>query len=196
MESIPDTVLQLLASLFLVGAFLWLAVPVATGLPWVPAREKRIRAALRLANLQPGETVYDLGAGDGRVLVMAAREFGARAVGIEISPVHWFLAFIRVFLSGTGRQVQVRWGNFLNSDLSKADVIFAYVTSGYVARLRPFLEARAKPGARVVTISADLDGWQPEDIDQQELIFLYHMPPTPGDVAAYLAKKMDQSVDV
>ena len=83
MVPILDSVFQILAVLFLLGAILWLAVPVASGLPWVPARGQRIRAALRLANVQPGETVYDLGAGDGRVLV----DFALHAVYTCTEPV-------------------------------------------------------------------------------------------------------------
>ena len=71
------------AAIFLLGAGLWTIVPAVYGLPTVPARKERVRAALRLAGLKPGETIFDLSAGDGRVLVMAAREFGARAVGGE-----------------------------------------------------------------------------------------------------------------
>lgn len=188
MVPILDSVFQILAVLFLLGAILWLAVPVASGLPWVPARGQRIRAALRLANVQPGETVYDLGAGDGRVLVLAAREFGAKAVGIEISPVHCLLVWLRAGLAGVSRQATIRWGNFYRADLTDADVVYAYVTSSQAKRLRACLETRLKPGTRVVTVSSDLDGWQPAAIDRADLVFLYLMPPMAGSIATFLAE--------
>jgi SAM-dependent methyltransferase len=188
MNLILIVTLTTLAIIVIAAAFLWAAVPLATGLPWVPTRDWRIRKALQLAAVQPGEVVYDLGAGDGRVLVMAAREFEARAVGIEISPVHCLIALLRARLAGVGRQVNIHWGSFYQFDFSNAEVVFIYMTQGQADRLRPHLETRLKPGARVVTISSDMDGWQPEQIDRQELIFLYKMPSTPGGIDSYLAQ--------
>jgi cyclopropane fatty-acyl-phospholipid synthase-like methyltransferase len=77
---------------------LWLLVPALYGVPWVPTREARIRKALQLAKLQPGESLYDLGAGDGRVLLIAAKEFDAQAVGIEIGPVQCALGWMRILV--------------------------------------------------------------------------------------------------
>lgn len=188
MDGIPIIALTALAIILFIAAGLWLIIPLLTGLPWVPTRGRRIRAALRLAGVLPGELVYDLGAGDGRVLLAAARDFGARAVGVEISPIHCFIAWLRANLSGCGKRVTVHWGSFYHADLSNADVVYAYVTSHQAARLRSSLEIQLRPGARVVTISTELDGWQPEQIDQQDLIFLYRMPPTPGSAASYLTK--------
>ena len=71
-------------------------IPILTGIPWVPSNDIRIRLALELASLQPGETLVDLGCGDGRVLIAAARDFGAHAIGIEISALHCLVARLRV----------------------------------------------------------------------------------------------------
>jgi cyclopropane fatty-acyl-phospholipid synthase-like methyltransferase len=81
------------------------------GVPWVPTRERRIRKALQLAKLQPGETFYDLGAGDGRVLLMATREFLAQVMGIGIEPVQCALGWLRIWFKGSRHKVQVRCGN-------------------------------------------------------------------------------------
>ena len=169
--------------------WLWLIVPLAAGLPYFPTSPRRIQAALKLAGVQPGETVCDLGSGDGRVLLAAASQFGARAVGIEISPVHCLLARLRVWRSGLTSQVSIRQGNFYRADLSHVDVVFAYMTSRQEPRLRPYLESHLRPGARVVTISFSFEGWQPQDFDNTNLIFLYRMPPTPGDLTSLLATK-------
>jgi len=168
---------------------LWLVVPFVSGLPWFPTHYARIRKALKMAGVRPGEVVYDLGAGDGRVLILAAREFGAKAVGIEISPVHCLEAWIKARLNRVGARVTVRLGNFYTADLAKADVVFAYMTSSQAPRLRPYLESSLKPGARVVTISFDFDGWQPLEFDRENLLFLYRMPPQPGSLSTYLAQK-------
>ena len=166
-----------LGLLFLVLSALWLIVPALYGVPWVPTREKRIRKALQLANLQPGETLYDLGAGDGRVLIMAAREFSARAVGIEIGPIQCALGWLRSLLSGTRRTVRVRCGNFYRADVTEADVVFVYLTSKQTVRLQEKLAHELRPGARVVSIAADFSNWQPSEVDREMLIFVYEMPP-------------------
>jgi SAM-dependent methyltransferase len=188
MNDFSGIIWMVLALLVLALALLWIAVPLITGLPWVPTRDKRIRTALRMANLQPGETVFDLGSGDGRVLIIAAREFGAQAVGIEISPVHCLITWLRALLSGNSSRIRVRCASFYSSNLRDADVIYAYVTPEHGIRLRPYLEKQLHSGARVVTISAEIDGWQPEKIDRDDLVFLYHIPPTPGSVTTYLSK--------
>ena len=166
-----------LGFLFLVLSGLWLIVPALYGVPWVPTREKRIRRALQLAKLQSGDTLYDLGAGDGRVLIMAARECGAQAVGIEIGPMQCGLGWLRSLLSGTRRKVQVRCGNFYRADVSKADVVFVYLTSKQTVRLQEKLAHELRPGARVVSIAADFPNWQPSEVDREMLIFVYEMPP-------------------
>jgi cyclopropane fatty-acyl-phospholipid synthase-like methyltransferase len=143
------------------------------GLPWIATREARIRRALQLAGLRPGETLYDLGAGDGRVLLLAAREFGARAVGIEIGPLQWALGWVRVWLSGKGHTVRMRCGNFYKADFSAADVVFVYLTSGQTSRLAKKLKRELRPGARVVSVAADFPDWTPSQVDREHLIFLY-----------------------
>jgi SAM-dependent methyltransferase len=179
----------LLIAAFVIVYALWLVVPFIAGLPWFPTRTARIRKALRLAQVQPGETVYDLGSGDGRVLIMAAREFGARAIGIEISPVHCLVAWLAARFNGVADRVSIRLGNFYTTRLPDADVVFAYMTSKEAPRIRPHLERQLRPGARLVTISFDFDCWQPDDFDNQELIFLYKMPPTLGNLSTFLEQK-------
>lgn len=172
-----EIVLFIVGLILLLVLGLWILVPSLYGLPWIPTREKRIRRALDLAKLQPGETLYDLGAGDGRVLLMAAKEFGAQARGIEIGPVQCMLGWLRIWISGNRHKVQMRCGDFYKGDLSAADVIFVYATSSQTSRLLPLLERQLRPGARVVSIAADFPEWQPNLIDRESLIFVYKMPP-------------------
>jgi len=174
--------------LFFIGV-LWIFIPALYGLPPIPTRRDRIRAALKLVNLQPDEMLYDLGAGDGRVLLIAAREFKAKAVSIEIGPIQCALMWLRVVASGFGSRVKVKWGNYLKADLSDANVVFVYATSKEVIRLAPYLETNLKPGTSVVSISADFPDWQPATMDDRNLIFVYEMPPIYGSVTTYLLKK-------
>jgi len=138
-----------LGLLFLLISGLWLIVPALYGLPWIPTRERRIRKALELAKLQPDETLYDLGAGDGRVLIMAAKVFGAQAVGIEIGPVQCLVGWLRIWFSGSRYKAQMGCGNFYKADISDADVVFVYATYSQTSSLLPLLERNLRSGARV-----------------------------------------------
>jgi precorrin-6B methylase 2 len=176
---------------FFVVVLAWILVPAFYGLPPVPTKPERIRHALKLANLQPGETLYDLGAGDGRVLLIAAREFDAQAVGIEVGPIQCVMIWLRVLASGWGEKIKVRWGNFYRSNLKDADVVFVYATSKEVMKLESHLETKMKKGARLISISADFSDWEPSIVDEHELIFVYEMPPTRGSITTYLLKKVE-----
>jgi hypothetical protein len=144
---------------------------------------------LKLANLKPDEVLYDLGAGDGRVLFIAAREFGAKAVGIEVGPVQCALIWLRITANGLGERVQIRWENFYRADLREADVVFVYATSQEVMKLAPHLETQLKKGTRLVSISADFPEWEPSAFDNRDLIFIYEMPPTKGNIGSYLMRR-------
>lgn len=177
-------------ALFILG-LLWILIPALYGLPSRPTHPDRIRAALRLADLKPGDTLYDLGSGDGRVLVIAAKEFGARSVGVEIGPAQRLVSRVAALYNGVRDRVRVEAGNFYRSDVSKADVVFIYATSTEAAKLASHLEKQMKPGSRVVSISADFPEWEPTGFDKDKLIFVYAMPPQPGSWTTYLLKKID-----
>lgn len=177
-----------LSLLLFILILLWILIPAFYGLPPVPTKPERIRKALQLANLQPNEVLYDLGAGDGRVMLIAAREFGAKAVGIEVGPIQCALIWLRIVASGFVNQIQVKWANFYKADLSGADVVFIYATSKEVMKLAPHLEKQLKKGTRVVSISADFPEWEPARFDNQDLIFVYDMPPAKGNLVTYLAR--------
>jgi len=175
--------------LLFILALLWILVPALYGLPSIPTKPDRIRKALKLANLQANETFYDLGAGDGRVLLLAAGEFGANAVGIEVGPVQCAFIWLRALASGFSTKIRVQWGNYLNVDLHDADVVFLYATSQEVLKAASHLEKQLKPGTRVISISADFHEWEPSNFDEHDLIFVYEMPPKRGSLATYLLHK-------
>lgn len=168
-------------------ALLWILVPAFYGLPSVPTKPERIRTALKLVNLQPDEVLYDLGAGDGRVLFIAAREFGAFSIGLEVGPVQCALIWLRIISSRLADRIQIRWGNFFKADLKDADVVYVYATSQEVLKLAPLLQ-QMKAGSRVVSISADFPEWEPSTFDEHDLIFVYEMPPRTGSIMSYLLK--------
>ncbi|MFZ5858255.1 MAG: SAM-dependent methyltransferase [Chloroflexota bacterium] len=173
-----------LVGLFLTLAALWILIPALYGLPSVPTRHDRVRAALRLADLKPGEAFFDLGCGDGRTLVIAAREFGANATGIEIGPVQCLVSWGNAARNGVrskacaerSRSIRVKRGNFYTADVRAADVVFVYATTRELSRLQAHLESQLRDGARVVTVGSNFPDWEPVNVDRENLIFLYVMP--------------------
>ena len=160
-------------SFILLIALLYVLVPAWYGLPPISTHPDRIRKALKLANLQPNETLYDLGCGHGQVLVIAAKEFGANAVGIDVGPVQCAITWINCLRSGVRPKVRVEAGNFFKSNLKEADVVFAYLTSEFGERLEKKLLHDLKPDARVVTVTFEFPYWKPYLFDREELVRVY-----------------------
>jgi predicted RNA methylase len=106
---------------------------------------------LTMADLKPGELVYDLGCGDGRILIVAARQFGARAVGIEVDPLRYLWSKIRIQLLGLRNKVRIEYGDFFTHDLSKADVVTCYLLQGTNNKLVDKINRELRPGARIIS---------------------------------------------
>jgi ribosomal protein L11 methylase PrmA len=144
-------VLYVVSLVLFILALLWILVPALYGLPSKPTRPERIRKALQMVDLKQGETLYDLGAGDGRVLLIAAKEFGAKAVGFEVAPVQILLIWSRIVLGGLRDRMQIKLGNFYKIELKDADVVFIYATLQELMKLAPYLEKKMKPGSMNTT---------------------------------------------
>ncbi|HEX69033.1 MAG TPA: methyltransferase domain-containing protein [Candidatus Bathyarchaeota archaeon] len=121
---------------------------------------------LVLAELKPGEILYDLGAGDGRAVIMAAQEFGARAVGVELREDLAKKALQTVYQLGLQDRVTILHSNLFDVDISPADVVFLYLTTSANEKVKPKLEAELKPGARVVSHDYEIIGWKPLKVEE------------------------------
>ncbi|MBN1439307.1 MAG: class I SAM-dependent methyltransferase [Anaerolineales bacterium] len=161
-----------IASLVLI---LWVYLPVLWGAPWIPGPYRVIRRMLELAELKPGQMVIDLGAGDGRIVVLAARTFQAKAVGVEIDPIRWVIANLWILLLGLRGKAQVRLGNMRRFPVAGADVVTLYLLQGTNQRLQKELAGSLKPGARVVSHMFSMSGWTPTVIDERHGIFVYEI---------------------
>jgi predicted RNA methylase len=120
---------------------------------------------LLLAELKPGEVFYDLGAGDGRAVMMAAKDFGARAVGIELREDLVKKALGSVYEQGLQGRVTIVNGDMFKVDLISADVVFLYLTTSANEKIRPKLEAELKHEVRVVSHDYEIVGWKPFKVD-------------------------------
>ncbi|MGB9683593.1 MAG: SAM-dependent methyltransferase [Candidatus Bathyarchaeales archaeon] len=120
---------------------------------------------LILAQLKPGEVFFDLGAGDGRTVIMAAKDFGARAVGVELREDLAKRALSTVYEEGLQDRVTIVNGDMFNVDLTSADVIFLYLTTSANEKIKPKLEVELRTGARVVSHDYEIVGWKPLKVD-------------------------------
>lgn len=143
------------------------------GAPWEPLPLRKVHRMLEIADLQPGEVLYDLGSGDGRTLIVAARRFKARAVGIEIDPLRYAWTQVLITLLGLRKQVRVIWGSFYETDLNDADVVTAFLTEQTNRRLEDKLKTELRTGARVVSHEFPYPSWTPIEEDQAAKLFLY-----------------------
>jgi precorrin-6B methylase 2 len=149
--------------------------------PVYPTPETVVDKMLTVAGVRPGEMVYDLGCGDGRILIAAAQKFRARAVGIEIRRDIYEGTLARVASLGLSDQVHIVHGNALKYDLSPADVVTLYLLTSSNERLKPILEKELKPSARVVSHDFEIRGWKPVTASKMvvdghaHMIYLYRI---------------------
>lgn len=154
--------------------------------PYVPSPQAVVEKMLEAAQLKAGETLYDLGCGDGRILVTAAQKFKAHAVGVELSPTLAREATEQVKRMGLQDQVRVVQGNLLDVDLSPADVVTLYLLTSSNERLKPNLEKSLKAGARVVSHDFEMRGWTPiktEKVDAHNRVHTIYVYEVPGKTA-------------
>jgi len=129
---------------------------------FAPTMPEVVRAMLQVARVHAGDVVYDLGCGDGRILIAAAREYGARGVGIEIDPALVKTARARVRAEGLEDRVRILQQDLFQTDLSPATVVTLYLGPSVMLKLRPKLLRELKPGTRVVSHAFDLGDWKPD----------------------------------
>jgi predicted RNA methylase len=129
--------------------------------PYVPSPPQVIHQMLILAELKPREVFFDLGAGDGRAVIMAAKDFGARAVGVELREDLVKRALSSVYENNLQDRVTIVNGDMFNVDLTSADVVFLYLTTSANEKVKPKLEVELKPGVRVVSHDYEIVGWKP-----------------------------------
>jgi tRNA G37 N-methylase Trm5 len=129
---------------------------------YVPTPQEVVEEMLRLANVHKGDVLYDLGSGDGRIPVTAARRFGIRAYGIDIDPQRIQEANENAKKNGVKHLVEFRQEDLFKSKFSEASVVTLYLLPDLNVKLRPRLLAELKPGSRVVSHQFDMGTWKPD----------------------------------
>ena len=184
----------------------WALFPLALSVPLVCAQQKQLREPdvvflptpedvaqqmLKLADVHKGDVLYDLGSGDGRIVIMAAREFGARAIGIDINPQRIKESVENAEKAGMAGKVTFRNQDLFEADFKDATVVSLYLLPSLNLKLLPKMLAELKPGTRVVSHSFDMGSWKPEKSQKVEGHDIYFwripQPGTPEHEAASAA---------
>lgn len=140
--------LDILPLLLIVLSLYWTRI---VGGPWVPSSMQVVYQMMEMAGVGPDDVVYDLGCGDGRMLLAAARRYRARAVGIEIDPLRYLWCQFLITIFFQRKNVRIIFGNLFNKDLSEADVVMCYLMPDALAKLEKKFKKELRPGTRVVS---------------------------------------------
>ena len=145
---------------------------------FVPTPDEVVEAMLRLADVGANDVVYDLGSGDGRIPITAARRFGARGVGIDLDPELVAQATRSAQAAGVADRVRFVEGDIFESDISPATVVTLYLLTSINERLRPKLQKELRPGTRIVSHQFRMGDWEPERdvVVDFRSVFLWRVP--------------------
>lgn len=141
---------------------------------YVPTPEEVVEAMLQVAKVTKNDIVYDLGTGDGRIPVTAAKKYGARGVGIDIDPQRIKDATENVQKSGVGDRVRIIQGDLFEANISEATVVTLYLLPMLNQKLMPKLQKELKPGTRIVSHAFEMGDWKPDqelDVNGRKVYF-------------------------
>tara|TARA_B100001123_G_C14820057_1_gene831811 strand:+ start:88 stop:633 length:546 start_codon:yes stop_codon:yes gene_type:complete len=170
--------LELPAELLICGLLIlsgMVILPIFFGAPWHPLLPRTIRRILQFAEIRPGETFCDLGCGEGRVLIIAAKEFSALSKGVEIDPLKVLISRFLARINRVGERVKIVQGNLYDFDPGSADVLYLYLTHQAVDRLFPDILKKLKPSVRIVSYRFCLRGLTPKKVSEDKTLFLYQL---------------------
>ncbi len=139
-------------------------------IPFVPTPMEVVDRMLEMAEVNRGDVVYDLGSGDGRIVIRAAKKYGARGVGIEMDAQLVELSREKARAEGVSHLVEFRIEDALKVDVSPATVVTLYMLPWFNARLKPAFERQLRAGARVVAHDYDIEGWSPARVEKLSTI--------------------------
>ncbi len=167
----------IVAAYFLVlGFLLWLIWPIFIGAIYLPTPMSVVEKMLDIAEVGEGDVVYDLGSGDGRIILEAARR-GAVAVGVEVDPIRALWSRLRAHRSPARDRISVIRGDFFKTSVAEASVVTVYQGELINNRLRSKFETELRPGARVVSFSFTFEGWEPAKKHPDTNVYLYIVGP-------------------
>jgi tRNA1(Val) A37 N6-methylase TrmN6 len=132
--------------------------------PYYPTPQTIVEKMLQLGGLKAGERVYDLGSGDGRIVIMAAEKFHADAIGIELDKDLWKLSMDRIRKLHLEKNAHIVNGDLLKQNYSSADLVTVYLLPGFIDKVQPLLDQQLKKGSRVVAHDFEFKNWTPDKV--------------------------------
>lgn len=147
--------------------------PLLLGAAWSPTSFRIIDRMLEMAEIVSGDVVYDLGSGDGRIVVEAAKKYQAKGVGIEVDPLRVIWSGINVYLMRLNGSVRIVWGNIFHQDIGDATIVTLFLWQRTNQKLKKKLLSELKPGTRVVSYIWTFDDWIPVSADEHNRVYLY-----------------------
>lgn len=162
--------------------------PLRPDIGFVPTPADATAAMVKFANLTPADVVYDLGCGDGRLLIWAALDCGVRGVGVDVDATLLAQAESEAERLGVGDCLSFRQGNLFEVDVSAATVVFVYLLPHLNLRLRSRLQNQLRPGSRIVSHMFDMGDWVPdqtlrlEPSTEDSVFYLWRIPPAPRSI--------------
>lgn len=160
--------------LFAVFLF-YLIIAFVTGAPYVPSSSDAAQTMIRLARIQRGMIVYDLGSGDGKLLFQAAK-MGAHAIGFEMNPYLVFFTWVRILFSKERAHIHVYWKNIWTANIKDADVVFLYLIPWHMKKMSTMLKKQCKSGTKIVSNSFIFDSMKLLDKDESKHIYVFEIP--------------------
>jgi SAM-dependent methyltransferase len=181
--------LILLSLIVAIGiSFFWVAGYAAEPIPevpYVPTPEKVVVAMLKMAEVTPNDIVYDLGSGDGRIVITAAKRFGARGVGVDIDPNLIRQSNENARKAGVAERVRFIEQDLFETDIREATVVALYLLPELNLKLRPKLLRDLRPGSRIVTHEFEMGDWKPDNMAKVPRVKLYYHPRFPYEKDTY-----------
>jgi phospholipid N-methyltransferase len=166
------TLLLIIVAIAVLFVF-WVIWTDIIGAGWEPTSKILVRKMLEIAEVNSEDILYDLGSGDGRIIIETARKYNANAVGIEADPLRYIWSKLMILLYGVNQKVKVIWGNFFNKDLTSATIVTLFLSSKANQQLKTKLQNELKPGTRIVSYYWTFHEWEPVKEDRKDKIYMY-----------------------
>lgn len=160
--------------LMIIGIIMiWIFWANIIGAGWQPTSRRRVGKMLEMAEVDSDDVLYDLGSGDGRIVMEAAKKYNARAVGMEADPLRVLWSRLTIVRSGLRNRAKIIWGNFFKQNISEATVVTLFLSDTANQKLKSKFQQELNSGTRIVSYVWMFEGWEPVKVDKTDEIYVY-----------------------